>query len=91
MTERIEAALRMLLDSGDITPTGVRIVQHVAEAEIERLTAALDDRDQAIQRVRSAVDGFVPVATGHPQADQMTRIQALKDADAIRRALRGDA
>lgn len=48
MSERIEAALRMLLDSGDITPMGARIVRQVAEAEVERLTALLKAADDVV-------------------------------------------
>lgn len=49
--------------------------------------AAVEDNLAIIQKVRNAVDSFVPIRCGHPQADQATRIQALKDADAVLRAL----
>lgn len=58
MSERIEAALRMLLDSGDITPMGARIVRQVAEAEVERLTAELDGWERRIAAALAFCDEF---------------------------------
>ncbi len=58
---------------------------------VGELTAEVEMLRAQIQRVRDVAAGLVPVVTGDPRADQMTRIQAAKDAHVILHVLeRGD-
>ena len=65
MSKRMAAAFRMLLDSGDITPMGVRILQQIMEESnscdcediIQRVQEVLDERERRIEAALAACQG----------------------------------